>query len=228
MDGTALFIKCAALAQMRQLPNIITLSRVLFLILIAWLTAQEWRGAATITFVLSIIAAASDWLDGYVARRWALITNLGKLLDAIVDKIMVVGLFLVLLFTDLLARDLRWLEIVSWGIIGATVVRDLLITGIRMVVAKRGLVLAADKAGKRKTIWQITAICVLFFVPVLHHDLPHALGGGHTVFSTWVWINGVLYFLLSGFLTVYSGTQYLIKYWPHLMKRPEGENTDKQ
>lgn len=212
---------------MRQLPNIITLSRVLFLILIAWLTAQDWKGAATITFILSVVAAASDWLDGYVARRWALISNLGKLLDAIVDKIMVVGLFVVLVMTDLLPRDLRWLELLAWVIIAATVVRDLLITGIRMVVAKKGLVLAADQAGKRKTVWQITAICVLFFVPVLHHDLPRSLGGGFTVFSTWVWLNGVLYFLLGGILTIYSGAHYILKYWPHLVGQKKVEQIDK-
>ncbi len=200
---------------MKQLPNIITLSRVAFLGILAWLAFERFPGAATLTFFLSLVAAVSDWLDGYIARRFNLITDFGKLMDALVDKVMVVGLFLVLLYANLLAHSVGWLETVAWVIIAATVARDLLITGLRMAAVRKGVVLAADTIGKRKTIWQITAICVLFFVPVLERDvtlLPRWV-------TTWVWMNGVLYFLLGGVLTIYSGTLYVLRYLPLLAGR---------
>lgn len=203
---------------MKQLPNIITFSRIVFLGVIAWLAFERWTGAATITFVLSVIAALSDWLDGYVARKWNLITDFGKLMDALVDKVMVVGLFLVLLWAGILARDYSLLRILAWTVIGATVLRDLIITGMRMMAAKRGIVLAADKIGKRKTIWQITSICVLFFVPVIVYDLKF-LGTHQTILANFFWLNGVLYFLLGGVLTIYSGALYVIKYLPHISGR---------
>lgn len=202
---------------MKQLPNIITLSRLLFLGIIAWLAFERFPGAATLTFFLSLIGAISDWLDGYIARRYNLITNFGKLMDALVDKVMVVGLFLVLLYAGLLAQGAGWIRVIGWVIIIATVARDLLITGMRMVAARKGVVLAADKIGKRKTIWQITSICVLFFVPVLQRDV----GGMPEWAVNWVWANGVLYFLLGGVLTIYSGALYMVRYLP-LMGRSGG------
>lgn len=200
---------------MKQLPNIITFSRIVFLGVIAWLAFERWAGAATITFVLSVIAALSDWLDGYVARKWNLISDFGKLMDALVDKIMVVGLFLVLVWAGILTRDHHLLAILAWVIIVATVLRDVIITGMRMMAARRGIVLAADKIGKRKTIWQITSICVLFFVPVVVYDMGF-LGVYQTALADFVWLNGLLYFLLGGILTIYSGALYVIRYLPHV------------
>lgn len=200
---------------MKQLPNILTLSRIAFLGVLAWLAFERFPGSATLTFLLSLIAAMSDWLDGYIARRYNYITNFGKLMDALADKVMVVGLFLVLLYAGLLTGGSRWLEVAAWVIIWATVLRDVLITGMRMVAARKGVVLAADTIGKRKTIWQITAICVLFFVPVLERDL--------LLFPAWaatfIWLNGVLYFLLGGVLAIYSGVLYAVRYLP-LMRAP--------
>lgn len=201
---------------MKQLPNIITLSRLVFLAVIAVLAYEQWPGAATLVFVLCLAASISDWLDGYIARRCGYVTNFGKLMDAIADKVMVVGLFLVLLLRGMLSMGIEWLDIVGWAIFFVTVLRDLIITGIRMLAARKGHVLAADKMGKRKTIWQSTAICVLFAVPMFERDfsclhLPAFV-------AEFVWVNGVLYYLLGGILTVVSGAQYVANYLPLLKK----------
>lgn len=199
---------------MRHLPNIITLSRLAFLAVIAILAYETWPGAATLVFLLSLAASVSDWLDGYVARKYGYITNFGKLMDALTDKVFVIGLFLVLLWRGMLGRGVMWLDDIGWAILAVTILRDIVITTIRMLAARKGVVLAADKMGKRKTIWQSTAICVLFAVPMFERDfaflhLPQIL-------AEFVWVNGVLYYLLGGVLTVLSGAMYFVSYLPHL------------
>jgi CDP-diacylglycerol--glycerol-3-phosphate 3-phosphatidyltransferase len=197
---------------MKQLPNIITLSRVVFLVVIAILAYESWTGAATLVFFLCLAASISDWLDGYIARKCGYVTDFGKLMDAIADKVMVVGLYLVLILRGMLGRGIGWLDDLGWVVIAVTILRDLVITGIRMMAARKGVVLAADAMGKRKTIWQSTAICVLFVVPVFQHDLARL--GLPEWLPSFVWANGILYFLLGGLLTVVSGAQYLVKYIP--------------
>jgi hypothetical protein len=85
---------------LRQLPNIITLSRLVFLAAIAVLAFEHWTGCATLVFFLSLIACITDWLDGFIARRYGFVTNFGKLMDAITDKFFVIGLFIVILLVD--------------------------------------------------------------------------------------------------------------------------------
>jgi len=202
------------LLKMKHLPNIITFSRLVFLVIIANLAFEAWEGAATLVFFLCVVATVSDWLDGFIARRCGYVTDFGKLMDAIVDKFLVIGLFSVLLFRDMLGNGIKWLDTVGWWILVATVLRDLVITGMRMIAAKHGVVLAADKMGKRKTIWQSTSICVLFAVPMFLRDL--AFMGLPRWFADFVWVNGVLYYFLGGFLAIFSGILYVIRYAPLL------------
>jgi len=208
---------------MKQLPNIITMSRLVFLVVIAFLAFETWPGAAFLAFLCCLAASISDWLDGYIARRCGYVTNFGKLMDAIADKLMVVGLFLVLIINGLLYDGIHWLEVTAWVLLLATVLRDLVITGIRMIAARKGVVLAADNMGKRKTIWQSTSICVLFFVPFMQRDL--AFLNLPEVLTTFVWLNGVLYFLLGGVLAISSGVLYVIRYIPHLRARSVAPQT---
>ena len=210
---------------MKHLPNIITLSRLVFLVIIVMLAFDTWAGAASLVFFLCLIATVSDWLDGFIARRCGYVTNFGKLMDAITDKVFVLGLFVVLLMRDMLGRGIVWLDDIGWIILFITILRDLIITGIRMIAARKGVVLAADKMGKRKTIWQSTAICVLFAVPMFEHDL--AIIDFHGYLSQFVWVNGVLYYLLGGALTVISGVMYVINYAPHLKSAPAADVSQK-
>lgn len=76
---------------MWTLPNILTLSRIPLMFLIVGLMYVEWTGAATAAFLLFIAAAISDWLDGAVARRRGIVSNFGKFMDALTDKILVQG-----------------------------------------------------------------------------------------------------------------------------------------
>ena len=203
---------------LRQLPNIITLSRLVFLAAIVVLAFDHWTGCATLVFFLSLIACITDWLDGFIARRYGYVTNVGKLMDAITDKFFVIGLFIVILLLDRFGNGIRWIDKVGWWILGITVLRDLVITGMRMVAARKGIVLAADTMGKRKTIWQSVSICVLFAVPMFANDM--AFLGLPKWFPEFIWVNGVLYYLLAGVLAVVSGVMYCIRYIPHLKSAP--------
>lgn len=192
---------------MRALPNIITFSRIVVLALMVWLVYQHWIGASTLAFFCILYGAVSDFLDGYIARKYQLITNFGKIMDALVDKVMVLGSFILLIVIGLMGPT--WLMSILVLLIAA---REIGITVIRMIAARKGIVLAAESMGKRKTIWQITAICVFFAVPMFERDLAHLLGADLGLFAFYVWVNAMLYFALSTFLTLWSGAFYLKRY----------------
>lgn len=194
-------------AMFSALPNLITFSRIVVLAAMIWLVFQSWPGAATLAFFCILYGAVSDFLDGYLARKYQLITNFGKIMDALVDKIMVLGSFLLLLILGILSPV--WIMAV---LVALMALREGGITLIRIVAARRGVVLAAESAGKRKTIWQITAICVLFAVPMFERDLAWLIGQPLYLFADYIWINGMLYFLLSAYLTIGSGLMYCRRY----------------
>ena len=197
-----------------NLPNLITCSRVLLLGLIAWLMLSPGPGTATLACLLAIVASVSDWLDGWLARRYNQISNFGKLMDALIDKVFVLGVFILLVI-------LSYLPLWTVAILILVVARDILITVLRAMAARRGAVLAADRWGKRKTIWQVTSICVLLFVPVVEVDLAQLFGVPLTLLAEFVWWNGLFYFLLSSGFALYSGVLYVIQYVPTL--RDTGE-----
>ena len=200
---------------MRHLPNIITFSRVGVLALLVYLVLQQWTGAATLAFFCILYGSVSDFLDGYIARKYNLITNFGKIFDALVDKVMSIGSFVLLIWMGLLPPVLLTSIIVL-----CMAVREGGITLMRMLAVRRNVVLAAEKAGKRKTIWQVTGICILFAVPMFERDWQAWIGQDLSVFGLYIWINGYIYFLLSAWLTISSGYQYLRKYGPLVLSAP--------
>lgn len=190
-----------------NLPNLVTFSRIIFLVLIVFLVYQRWIGAAFLAFMLALAAAISDWLDGYLARKFNQISNFGKLMDAIIDKVMVLGLFLLLLILGIM-------PVWTIPLLVLIVLRELGITLLRMIAAKKGVVLAAEKTGKRKMIWQTTSICVLLFLPVISQDLATLTGLNLQLFYDWIYLNGMIYFIYSTWLALYSGVFYIGKYMP--------------
>ena len=170
-------------------------------------------GATTVALVLFIIGAITDWADGYFARKQGLISDFGKLMDALTDKVFIVGTFIILLVQGVLPT---WTLTLLLLILS----REFLITGLRLVAATSGVVLAAEKSGKYKTALQIVAATMLLLSIAIEKDfsilLPHL--GGEFIRSC-----GVVFFCMSTLLTISSGTQYLIKYWSIFT----GQNQDK-
>ncbi|MGZ7444479.1 CDP-diacylglycerol--glycerol-3-phosphate 3-phosphatidyltransferase [Paenibacillus sp. TH7-28] len=184
-----------------NLPNRITLTRIfmipvmlLFLLLDAgWLSYELVVGAYTlpvhqlIAAVLFIVAASTDGIDGYIARKYNLVTNLGKLLDPLADKLLV-GTVLIGLVSLGLCN--AWIAVII-------IAREFAVTGLREVALLEGSVIAASKWGKAKTITQIIAITAL-----LLNNFPFA------------WLNipfDDIAIWLAAIITIYSGIDYFVK-----------------
>lgn len=119
-----------------------------------------------VSAIVFVLAAATDAIDGHIARSRHLVTDLGKFLDPIADKVLV-STALILLLTQDSVFTVSFFE--GWGYIAAAIcvavilARELIVSGFRMVAASTGLVLAADKIGKLKTVFQDIAIAMLLF-----------------------------------------------------------------
>ncbi len=194
-----------------NLPNILTLSRVPILFLIAALMSINVAGAATGALLLFIVAGITDWLDGAVARRMGLVSDFGKLMDALTDKILVVGAMVAIVVFRLAPAYTLFLVLLVLS-------REFLITGMRMMAASRGIIIAAEKAGKQKTVTQIVAVGLLLAAPVLSGDLAGWFGDSQfwQRAGDFTRAAGVFFFFLATLVTVTSGLRYFIKYWPQL------------
>lgn len=188
-----------------SLPNILTLSRIPLMFIIVWLMFQDWAGAASLAFWLFIGAAITDWLDGYLARKRNSVSTFGKLMDALTDKIMVLGIMVAMVDGSGMYR-----LPVAWVLI--TLCREFLVSGMRMVAAAKGVVVAADKGGKTKTVTQLIAIGFLLATPMVADDwapfLPYDLSG----FTEVIHDIGLVGFIIGTFLAVWSGWNYI---WRH-------------
>ncbi len=185
-----------------NLPNLITLSRIPFLFVIAVLIyAPVWLGA-TVGFLLFVLAGVTDWLDGYLARKCHMISDLGKLMDALIDKILMIGLFMSLLVKGVIP---------SWGIFCVLIIlcREFLITGLRMIGARAGAILEAEAIGKYKTVFQIIALGVFLLIDALRCDWTYVFP--EMWISTLYAIN-LFWFCFVTALTAYSGVRYVVKY----------------
>jgi CDP-diacylglycerol--glycerol-3-phosphate 3-phosphatidyltransferase len=135
--------------------NRLTLSRLVLTVLFVMALNSSWEHARTSALILFLIAGITDFVDGEVARRYGIVTNFGKLMDPLVDKIMMAAAFISLV-------PLR--AVPAWA--ATTVVaRDFLITGLRLMASSKGRILPAESLGKQKTSWQI--ITVVFFLALL-------------------------------------------------------------
>jgi CDP-diacylglycerol--glycerol-3-phosphate 3-phosphatidyltransferase len=199
---------------LKQLPNIITLSRVPSLFVIALFAIWDVRWGATIAFSLFILASVSDFLDGWLARRLGVVSNFGKLMDALTDKILNVGLLVFLLVWPQPPSTpmLPW-YCVFFVILILT--RELLITGLRLVAASSNIVLAAERSGKVKTVLQIIAIAALLLVNAAQRDWN--CPAEYTGKMQWA---ALACFFAATLLTVTSGAGYLVKYWHIFMDEP--------
>ena len=161
----------------------------------------RWTGAATLAFLLFIAAACGDWLDGYLARTRGLVSNFGKLMDAMADKIMVMGIVIALV-----GEQKIW---VSLAVI--TLCREFLVTGMRMVAATKGVVVSADNHGKTKTVTQLIALGFFLGAPMVSRDGASLFGWDASRFAEKVDAVGFAVFVAGTLLSVWSGFRYVFK-----------------
>jgi CDP-diacylglycerol---glycerol-3-phosphate 3-phosphatidyltransferase len=176
--------------------NRLTLSRLVLTVLFVLALNSSWQYARTAALVIFLIAGLTDFIDGEIARRYGVITNFGKLMDPLVDKIMMAAAFI----------SLVPLKAVPAWAATTVVARDFLITGLRLMASAKGRVLPAEQLGKQKTSWQI--ITVIFFLGLLSmSELRYANETSIWWLRAWSEAGPVLVWITVA-LTVYSGVGF--------------------
>lgn len=161
--------------------------------------------AATLAFWLFIVAALSDWLDGLIARKSGQVSQFGRFMDAVIDKVMVLGLMVALLEGDYFGR-FTLIAMMAWLCI---LTREFAISGLRMIAAVKGIVVEADSSGKVKTFTQLNAIGWLMGVRMLSQDFGDLFPGEDQLIIRGVYFVGLGLYFLSAVLTVTSGWSYI-------------------
>ena len=190
-----------------NLPNKITLSRIFLIPVFAVFYCLD-GGIVPYNFLIAgiifCIAASTDFLDGYIARKRHLVTDLGKFLDPIADKVLV-STALILLLTIPTVFNTQYLagwSVLCAGIFTAVILgRELIVSGFRMVAAERKIVLAADIFGKLKTVTQDVALAIL----IISSSFTHLAAGQIAA------VIGFALLALSTLLAVLSGANYIIR-----------------
>lgn len=189
-----------------NLPNKITLSRIFLIpvfVVVFFLTVIPYN--YFIACIIFIVASCTDFIDGHIARKYNLVTNLGKFLDPIADKVLVSSALICMLVKPevlLVMWAGEWVMIAAGVCVAVILARELIVSGFRMVAASTGLVLAADKIGKVKTTFQDIAIAMLlagadFF----------SIAAASKVFN----VIGLICLAIATVLTIWSGTSYIVK-----------------
>ncbi len=195
-----------------NLPNKITLSRIFMIpvfVAVFFLDGvlPDVKGfpiAYAIAAAIFAIAACTDFIDGHIARSRGLVTNLGKFLDPIADKVLVsTAMILLLAMKESLLRGWKCgdeLYVLLAICICVIMARELIISAFRQIAATTGLVLAADKLGKYKTTFQDVSIVVLLVSASVFGKAGEVLCG-----------IGLVLFAIATVLTVWSGISYVVK-----------------
>ena len=168
-----------------NLPNKLTVGRMIAVpfFVLAYIFDMNF-----IAFIIFILASLTDMLDGKIARKYNLVTNFGKIMDPLADKILVYAAFCLMVEDGTVAG---WMLIVILA-------REFAIAGMRTVAASEGIVIAAGMSGKIKTVLQMIAVPVLILAGVVPQ-------------TGWVLTAGLVFLWASLVMTVYSGIEYIIQ-----------------
>lgn len=187
-----------------NLPNILTLGRIAAVPLLVVLLLFPGRDACFWAAAIFSLAAVTDWLDGWLARRWQVVTVLGKFLDPLADKLIVMAALIMLIPHG---------RVPAWAVF-IILAREIVVTGLRSIASSEGVVIAASDLGKYKTIFQMVAIIGL----LLHYDYYWLFGLRWELFHVDMHNVGIFYFWVAFVLTVWSGGDYLFKFFKVIAK----------
>jgi CDP-diacylglycerol---glycerol-3-phosphate 3-phosphatidyltransferase len=178
-----------------NLPNTITLLRIGIVPVLFFLLLSPGTVWSLILAALFILAALTDLLDGYVARRYHIVTTMGKFLDPIADKLIINTAMIMMIPIG---------RIPAW-IVAIIIIRDFIVDGVRSIASSGGIVIPASPLGKQKTLCQVFAISAL----IIHYPLFGA--DAHTV--------GIFILYIALVLTVYSGMDYFLSFYKEIVKK---------
>ena len=180
-----------------NVPNLLTLTRILLIPVFVVLFATPDPERSLMAAIVFVVAAVTDLLDGYLARRSGQVTKLGKLLDPIADKMLVLSALILLVNVD------RVSALVAILIIA----RELAVTGVRAIAASEGFIIAAETTGKYKMALQVVAIVML----ILEGTVVAEYGNLH--------LAGIATLYLSLLLGYVSGAQYVWSFWKQVVAK---------
>jgi CDP-diacylglycerol--glycerol-3-phosphate 3-phosphatidyltransferase len=184
--------------------NWMTVSRVPAMFAIVWLMNREFAWAATIAFWLFLAAALTDWFDGMIARARGEVSSFGRFMDAVIDKVMVIGLMIALVNGDYFMGYDAFAMMLLLCILG----REFAVSGMRMAAATKGQVIVADVGGKVKTFVQLNSIGWLLGARMMKQDYGHFFTDGDPGIATVIHYAGMGLYLLAAVLTITSGISY--------------------
>ncbi len=187
-----------------NIPNMLTISRIVMIAVAVVISAfcepkiqditKNVEILRLIVITLAFFAGLTDLLDGYLARKWNQITDFGALMDPLADKIFVTACMLIAVEYRLMPA---WIAI-------AVLAREFMVTGLRSLAAKKGVVISADKFGKLKTAMQMVMLALAGASWIGCFDLWSKY--------TWQWYVWIAYLCCVVFVTMYSGLSYFLKY----------------
>jgi CDP-diacylglycerol--glycerol-3-phosphate 3-phosphatidyltransferase len=178
-----------------NLPNCITMVRIAVMPVLFFLLLSPGRFFSLVIAILFIVASITDLLDGYVARRYNIVTKMGKLLDPIADKLLISAAMIVMIP---IGRIPAWM-------VAIFVVRDIFVDGLRSIASSEGLIIQARALGKQKTLCQVIAVSAL----LIHYP----------IFGIDAHIVGMAILYIALILTVWSGTDYYKQFHRDVIKK---------
>ena len=181
-----------------NLPSLLTFARIAIIPIFITLLFFNSKTACMWAAAIFGAAAITDAFDGWLARKWEVVTVLGKFLDPLADKLIVMAA-LIMLIPD--GRVPAWMVFLILA-------REIVITGLRSIASAEGIVIEASELGKYKTIFQMVAIPGL----ILHYDYYWFFGIEWEIFHVNMHNMGIVYFYIAFILTVWSGVEYLLKF----------------
>lgn len=201
---------------MSSLPNILTLSRIFAVPLLAFfLWWPEWRLGYLIGFVLYTIIAITDYIDGYLARSYGTVSKLGTFLDPIADKIMVAAVILVLTAQGYLRGPYAGDVHVIAGLV--ILIREIAVSGLREFLGGIQVSVPVSKLAKWKTTFQLVSLGALILGGAVHGAPCQAVGEAcSTIANSWVHLVGLVALWAAAVLTCITGWDYLRVGMKHL------------
>lgn len=180
-----------------NIPNVLTVLRIVLTLVFIYLFTQDGLQSRILALIILTLASLTDFFDGYLARKYDLISQFGKIMDPIADKFLVLSAFFIFMQLHLIA---------TWMFI-AIFTREILVTGLRLVAVQRGNALAAERAGKLKTVLQIVAIYLIMIFTIwvqINTDGQAAQSLAHQALSG---INAFMFIVVL--VTIWSGISFI-------------------
>jgi len=182
--------------------NRLTISRFFLTLVFVVAMSWDWKYGHTVALIIFVIASITDYADGEIARRFSLITDFGKLMDPLMDKILITSAFICLI---------PFHAIPAWAVV-VVISREFAITGLRLLALSKGRMLAAESLGKHKTFWQITTVIFFLLLLTISELQGYEVVGIMPPWFQAIWNDaGSVLIAVTVLLTLFSGIGYLWK-----------------